>query len=218
MIVLALVIALILSILATVVLEYYESTQVKVLTSITTYTISNETRFASPFRGLVEKGSFDSIAEVYVYVSSPYANYWNSFNVWMSLDNSSWTPVPFLESATENRTQMADLGPISLDNPQLTVYQKYYIPPQSVFLPSNVTKEDALNSLTNHLLVQKYATPTDRTQWIMTFFAVFGFIFSIIAVILGLPLSEKDSKSNTRSVGKREKKTSDTKASKGQKS
>jgi len=149
MIVVVLITAFVLSIVVTYVLEYAESTQVVSLTSTTTITISNETMFGSPFRGLVEKGYFDSVGEVYVHMSSPYANDWNTFNVWMSLDNSSWVIVPFLESVTDNRTQMADLGFINLGNPQLTIYMKYYIPPQTVFLPPNVTKQDASNFKSN---------------------------------------------------------------------
>ena len=218
-IVLALVVAFLLSILVTDVLEYYESTQVKELTSTSTYTISNETRFASPFKAFVQKGAFDSVAELYVYISSPYANYWNTFNVSMSLDNSSWTPVPFLDSTTDNRTQMADLGLIDLGNPQLTVYQEYYIPPQTVILPPNVTKQDALSALFNHLLIKMQATPADRTHWIEVFFGVFSLVFSIIGVILGFFYSGEASRSNTRNERKRGRKKSVPKAgNKGQKS
>lgn len=201
----ALVIAFVLSIVVTFVLQYTESTQIEELTSTTTITISNETTFCSPFKAFVKKGYFDSVGEVYVYMSSPYANGWNTFNFWMSLDNSSWTIVPFLESATNNRTQIANLGLINLGNPQLTIYQKCYIPPQTILLPPNVTKQDASNIKSN-ILVKKQATPADTTQWILVFFAVFGIIFSVIGVILGLLFSGKDSNSNTRNVGKRGKK------------
>jgi hypothetical protein len=203
----ALVIALVLSYIVTNALEYYESTQVVQLTPTSTYTISNETRFAPPFEAVIKKGSFDSIAEVYVYIFSPYASYWNTFSVWMSLkeDNSSWISVPFLNFTTDNHTQMADLGVIDLSNPQLSIYQKYYIPSQTVFLPPNVTKQDALNALFNHIIVQREATPADTTQWILVFFAVFGTLFAVIGFILNFVLPAKDSNSNTRNTGKRGK-------------
>ena len=208
-ILLVIIIAFVLSIVVTFVLQYAESTQIEELTSTTTITISNETRFGSPSKAFVKKGYFDSVGEVYVYMSSPYANYWNTFNVWMSLDNSSWTIVPFLESTTNNRTQMANLGLINLGNPQLKIYQKYYIPPQTILLPPNVTKEDASNFKSN-VLVKRQATPADTTQWIIVFFTVFG----VIGFILNLLFSGKDSNSTTQNVGKTGKKKSRVKARK----
>ena len=200
-------IAFVLSIIVTFVLQYLESTQIEVLTSTTTITISNETTFGSPCNAFVKRGYFDSVGEVYVYMSSPYANCWNTFNVWMSLDNSSWTIVPFLESTTNNRTQMANLGLINLGNPQLTIYLKYYIPPQTILLPSNVTKQDA-SDLKANVLIKMQATPADTTQWILVFFTVFGFT----GFILVLLFSSKDLKSTAQNVGKRGKKKSRVKA------
>ena len=173
------VIPFILSLVTTFTLQYVESTRIEQLTFTTTITISNETRYSSPCKAFVEKGWFDSVGEVYVYLSSPYASYWKIFNVWMSLDNSTWTPVPFLESDTNNLTQMASLGFINLGNPQLTIYVKYYIPPQTLRVPPGVTKED-LSILKANVLIKKRATPEDTVKWIMAFFTVFGFISFIL--------------------------------------
>jgi hypothetical protein len=194
-------IALVLGIVVTYALQHMETTQIEGLTLNTTITISNETTFSSPYNALVKKGYFDSIAEVYVCMSSPYANCWNTFNVWMSLDNSSWTIVPFLESSTNNRTQMAKLGLINLGDPQLTIYQMCYIPPQTITLPPNVTKEDASEIVAN-VLVRRVATPADATQWILVFFTV----FASIEVILDHLFSAKDSNSTAHNVKKRRKK------------
>jgi hypothetical protein len=153
-IVIALVVALVLSYIVTNALEYYESTQVVQLTSTYTYNIWNETELAQPFEAVVKKGSFDSIAEVYGYLYSPYASYWNTFSIWESLDNSSWISVPFLNFTTNNHSQMAYLGVIDLSNPHLTVYQKYYIPPQAISLPLNVTPQDILNGLSNYIYIK----------------------------------------------------------------
>jgi hypothetical protein len=197
---LIIVIAFVLSIVVTSVLQYLESTQIEQLTATTTITISNETTFGSPFEAFIKKGFFDSVGEVYVYMSSPYANCWNTFNVWMSLNNSSWTIVPFLESTTNNRTQMANLGLVNLGDPQLTIYQKSYVPPQTILLPPNVTKEDA-SELKSNVLIKKQATPADKTQWILVFFAA----FSVIEVILDRLFPSKDSDSTAQKVGKRKK-------------
>ncbi len=163
-------------------------------------------RLSSALQRVLSKKAFSiSVGEVYVYMSSPYANDWNTFNVWMSLDNFTRVMVPFLESTTNNRTQMADLGLIDLGNPQLTIYQKYYIPPQNVSLPPNVTKQEG-SAFKANVLVKRQATPADTTQWILVFFAVFGLVFSIIGVILGLFFSVKDYNSDNQNVGRRGKK------------
>lgn len=202
-ILLILVVSLALSFIVTSILQYLESTQIESITLTTTLTISNETIFSPSYEGFVKKGYFDSVAKVYVYLSSPYANYWETFNVWMSLDNSSWVTVPFLESITNNYTQMADLGLVSLNDPQLTIYQKQYIPPQTLNLPPNVTKQDATNLQANGV-IKREATPSDTTQWIIVFFSVFG----IIGFILNLILSGKDSESESRKIEKNKKKKS----------
>jgi len=197
------VVALILSIVVTFVLQYAESTQVESLALTTMITISNETMFSAPFEAFVKKGYFDSVATVYVHLSSPYANCWNTFNVWMSLDNSSWVNVPFLESTTKNYSQMANLGLINLGDPKLTIYQKHYVPPQTILLPPNVTKQDA-SDLEANVVIKRQAIPSDTTQWILVFFTAFGFV----GFILTLFFSGKDSGLNSKNIGGKRKKTS----------
>ncbi|MEM3673228.1 MAG: hypothetical protein QW468_03235 [Candidatus Bathyarchaeia archaeon] len=112
---------------------------------------------------------------------SPYADYWSTFQVWMSLDNSSWENVPFLEAPTDNISKMAYLGCINLYDPQLVIYVKYYIPPQTILLPSNVTKEEFSNVFAN-VWVKRHATPADTVQWIAILFMFFtgiGFILDL---------------------------------------
>jgi len=191
----------ILSIVVTFAIQHIEGTQVESLVPTTTITISEETVFAPTYEAFVKKGFFESIAKVYVCLSSPYVSCWKTFNVWMSLDNSSWIAIPFLESPTNDTAQMAMLGFIQLDNPQIKIYQKYYIPPQTIYLPVNVTKQDAYD-LKSNVVVKKEATPADRIQWIIAFFAVFAFI----DVIWNRLFSRKASISITQNVVKREKK------------
>jgi hypothetical protein len=96
---------------------------------------------------------------------------------------------------------MAYLGVIELSNPNLTIYQKYYFPPQSPNLPANVTKQDALNSVHSYGTVHLLATSTDRINWFLLFLAFFAVVFSVIFAYL----PTKDSRSKTRNVGKRGK-------------
>jgi hypothetical protein len=208
-IVIDLVIASFFSVALTFFLQYTESTQVESLTITTTITIANETTFSLPYEGFVKKGYFDSVATIYVYLSSPYASYWETFNVWMSLDNSSWVSIPFLESNTTDKSQMANLGLISLGNPKLTIYQKNYVPPQTILLPPNVTKENASNLLAKGV-IKKQAIPSDTTQWILVFLTVFGALFAVIAVILDYYFSDKDAnigKIQSKKPRKKPKKT-----------
>ena len=174
--------AAILSIVFTSALQYIESTQFETLTPTTTLTVfANKTTFSPPFKGLVKKGYFNSLGEVYVCMSSQYAHYWETFNVWMSLDNYSWVAVPFLESASNNPTEMAYLGPIDLGNPQLTIYLKSYIPPQTISLPPNVTQQD-IENIKSSVIVKLQATPADTTQLILSFFTIFEVILGIISL------------------------------------
>ena len=190
-ILLTLIVAFILSISVTLILQYAESTQIESLTINTSFNVSNETVFSRPYEGFVKKGFFDSVVSVYVYLFSPYAKYWDEFNVWMSLDNSSWVSVPFLDFTTENFDEMANLGLISLGDPELNIYPKYYVPPQHILnLPDNVTKQD-LFDLKVYGAFRRQAIPSDTTQWILTFFAVFGFIGFILSAFF----SGKESKS-----------------------
>jgi hypothetical protein len=167
------------SLVITFVWNYVDETRIEFITSETVIEIWNQTRYDSPVEAFVNKGFFDSVGQVYAYLNSPYANYWGNFSAWVSLDNASWVSLPFLESVTSNRTEMANLGFISLSNPQLTVYLKHYVPPQTVPLPPNVTKEDA-SILTVHILVKKETTAADKTQWILVFSTVFGVILAIV--------------------------------------
>ena len=102
----------------------------------------------------------------------------------MSLDNSSWVKVPFLTMDTNNLTQMAYLGGITLTEPQLKIYVKYYVPSQTIFIPPNVTKEEVLFIKAN-VLIKKEATPQDTTIWILTFFT-FLHLFSDSLNLLSL--------------------------------
>jgi len=203
-------IAIILSVAMTFILQYIEGTQIEVLTSTTKIGFSNETTFSSPFRAFIKKGYFDSVGKVYVYLSSPYAKYWSTFNVWMSLDNSSWTPVPFLETDTEDLSQMACLGLINLNDPQLTIYVKHYVPPQNIVIPYkalNVTIGEVLEEvfkLKAMVLIKKQATPQDTTNWIIIFFTIFG----ITGFILDHFFLSKDSNSATETKMKKRKNNS----------
>lgn len=184
--------------LTTFVVQYVESTQIEQLTFTTTITISNETTFSSPFEAFVKQGAFDSVGKVYAYMSSPYANYWNIFNIWMSLNNNySWTKVPFLTSDTSNITQMAYLGSINFADPQLKIYVKSYIPPQTIFLPPNVTKEEA-SALKANVLIKKEATPQDTTKWFLTFSALFSTVLAVITAIFTVYYDVKKSKPTSR--------------------
>jgi hypothetical protein len=70
---------------------------------------------------------FYPVAYVNVSCSNPYANEIGTFECYMSLDNSSWTDIPF-----STVPKIVELGDIQLNSLSTKIYVKCYFPPQSV--------------------------------------------------------------------------------------
>ena len=153
-IILILLFSLVASGILTSVWSYAEDTRIELISSQSRLVISNQTRYDTPIQAFVNKGFFDSAGRVYVYLSSPYANCWSEFNAWVSIDNASWVDLPFKVSLTDNRSEMADLGFISLTNPQLKIHIMHHIPPQTTSIPSDVSDEVA-STISIHVLVKE---------------------------------------------------------------
>lgn len=178
-------IALLLAFPATWILQYFVSLQIETPKIIITYTVSNETTTAAPI-DIVTSGPsyFESVGRIYVYHTSPYASAFVTYHLWLSLDNSSWTETPLLSSQTNNRSQMADLGLVQLDNPKITLYMKYYIPPQTLAYAVNATKEQLENSFKGYVQIMKEATSRDTTNSILVFFGFFTLILQVSDFLL----------------------------------
>src|SRR3990170_6315627 len=102
-------IAVMLAFPATWTLQYFLSLHIETPRITFDYPISNETIYASPIE-YVTNGPiyFESVRRIYAYQTSQYADAFTIFDVWLSLDNASWTRIPLLLSQTDNRTEMAD--------------------------------------------------------------------------------------------------------------
>lgn len=212
-VVISLLLALVTSVIVTLILQYNEGTQAESLISPnSTLTIANDIFYDPPHDVLVKKGYFDSIGKVYVHFSSPYISYWKTLKVWMSLDNLTWVEIPFLPSTTENTSQMALLGVINLANPQFTLYQKSYIPPQGMIIPPPITPEEVSHFQAN-VLIRKEPTPSDTATWIVAFFSIFLGVFGAIGFVLNIYFPEKEPELEESSVRtrRRKRKESNTK-------
>jgi len=143
-------------------------------------TISNETKDFPPIQIHTNGPSyFTSVGRVYVYFSSPYATAFKTFEVNMSLDKVSWKVVPLLNSQSNDRTKFADLGLVDLNSLVVVVYGRYYVPPQNLQLPPNVTKEDFLKSLKGNIILERETAPRDRIIVILVFVTLFGVILRV---------------------------------------
>lgn len=178
--VLLLGIAALLALLATLTLQYFLSLQIENPKVTFNYPISNETIYATPIE-VVTNGPayFESVGRIYAYQTSLYADAFRIFNVWLSLDNSSWTRIPLLLSQTDNRTEMADLGLIQLNKPVIEIYLKYYIPPQTFAYPINATKAEIEDSFKGFIQIVRQPTSNDTALSIFAFFIFFTVILQI---------------------------------------
>lgn len=194
------------------ILQQFVSLRVYSYNPRTAFTISNETVTSPPLDIFTTGPSlFASVGRVHAYLSSPYASAFKIFDIWMSLDNSTWTRIPLLSSQTSNRTQMADLGLVGLDNPHIVVYTKYYIPPQTLVHPINATKVEIENSFTGYIQLVRQATSRDTTQSVLTFFVFFGIILQVSDFLLkrrGSERSEKEEKRISKQTKRKSRKKS----------
>lgn len=169
---------------STALTQIFLSLQVETPKLVSFYTISNETVYSPPIEIMTNGPSyFQSVAKVYAYESSKYASAFNIFDVCLSLenpslDNSSWIKIPLLPSQTYDRSKMAYLGVIKLDNPKVAIYQKYYIPPQDFKYPINATKTEITNSFIGYVQIVREPSSLDTGKSLFAFFVFFGAILT----------------------------------------
>jgi len=131
----------------------------------------------------INPGYFTSIGRVYVYYYSPYAEYFETFEVEMSLDKIHWVKVPFYSSLRniEDYGNFADLGYKELDKPIIEIYGKSFIPPQNLTIPiPNVTDEEVKNSIQGHGIIKRETTPRDEAIRFLAEVSLFGAIFGVL--------------------------------------
>lgn len=165
------------------VLEYVGKLDIESYEAPAAFTISPETRYFSIQIRTKGPSYFNSIGRIYVYFSSPCANFFETFEVAMSLDNASWVNIPFYSFQSNDYSKFADLGLIGLDGLVITIYGRYHIPPQTMNLPSNVTKEDVLNGLKGNISIRKEIAPRDATVEFLVGITLFGAILRVLDLL-----------------------------------
>lgn len=190
--ILLIIISLVLAVATTRALISTGKTEIESYEVPTQFTISNETKDFPPIQIHTTGPSyFTSVGRVYVYFSSPYATMFKTFEVNMSLDNVSWKEVPLLDSQSNDRTKFADLGLVDLSRLVVVIYGRYYVPPQKVQLPPNVTKEDLLKSLKGNIMIQREPAPRDTIIELLVDVTLFG-VFLRVADLLFLKERQVD--------------------------
>ena len=175
---------IIIAFVSTVFTQILLSLKVETPKLVSYYGISNETVYSPPIEFMTNGPSyFQSVAKVYVYQYSKYASAFNIFDVYLSLqnpssDNSSWVKIPLLPTQTSDRSKMAYLGFIKLDNPQVTIYEKYYIPPQDFKYTINATKAEIENSFVGYVQIVREPSSLDTGKSIFAFFVFFGAVLT----------------------------------------
>ena len=182
--ILMIIMSLVLAVAATQTLIFIGKQEIESYEVPPQFTISNETKDFPPIQIRTTGPSyFTSVGRVYVYFSSPYATAFKTFEVNMSLDNASWKRVPLLNSQSNDRAKFADLGLIDLNRLLIVIYGRYYVPPQEVQLPPNVTKEDLLKSLRGNIMIERETAPRDRIIELLVDVTLFG-VFLRVADLL----------------------------------
>jgi hypothetical protein len=126
---------------------------------------------------------FSSAYKIYACQCSPYATAFQTFEVWLSLDNRSWVEIPFLNrsSMPSDLSQYADLGFVAIDNPTtLVIYGRCFLPEQNLTLPSGVSMEQVLSSVQGQILFVKSTTPRDQVLEILIITTLFLAFLQII--------------------------------------
>ena len=126
---------------------------------------------------------FHSIGRVFAYFQSPYAVSFDTLNVKMSLDNETWVDVPLYSTEQEKHSAYSDLGLIRLDELIITVYGEYYLPPQNITHPPNVTLEDISNSFHGNIIIKSELSPRDRVVEILVSITLFGASLKVLDLL-----------------------------------
>ncbi len=169
------VIALVIALLETTALVAVFDTKPQSFEAPQQFSFSGKVTYDSPILTRTNGPSyFHSVARVNAYFYSPYAYAFKTFEVDMSLDNASWTRVPLLGSQSDGHIESATLGLVDLSELTIVIYVRHYLPPQTVQLPTGVTKEDFLKSVHGTIMVHKEASPRDQVTTILAGVALFA--------------------------------------------
>lgn len=168
------------------------SEQIKINVSL------NTTEFKIKFP--IEPGSFKKTAKIISTITSPYIDSLKEFRMKMSTDKKEW--IEFKDNFNnQDMKAIESLGYIDLTNKyEQILYFEVFLPPQDVFLPSNLTKEKFLSSFSSDTHIKFILSKTDKILLSLIFISLGGFLYGLLAFhrklikIWLLPVIEKSKK------------------------
>jgi len=183
-VILSILVSFLLAETITYALEYYEG-KPDIESFVSQLTVSPETRtFTIQIR---TKGPayFRSVGRIFACFSNPYADYLRIFQVEMSFDNVSWVNVPFYSVQPDDYSEFADLGLLSLDELVITIYGKYYFPPQTTLPhPANISKEEISDSFQGFVVLRREKAPRDTVIRILVVTTFFGAFMKVLDLLV----------------------------------
>lgn len=183
-------------------LKYTYHTEVESINPLMSITVSSETAYFN-HSTLVLPSYFQSISDVYVCFYSKYADVFNEVKMELSLNNKDWIKVPLQKRdlVPTSYNDFSLIGQVTVDKPTISiVFGRYLIPPQTLHLPSGVTKEVVSDSFFMRVRYRLDSTPRDQVLEILVNFTGFSVTFSILRFIVDEYCKKRPLKSRAQST------------------
>jgi hypothetical protein len=129
---------------------------------------------------------FNSIARVYVCLSSPYIDNFEQFKIEASVDDINWkTLSTFSAFPKDNQLERyTDLGLVDLNSLTIRVNIRSTIPPQGFSVPPGVTKETLSNSFIGSMIVKKLSSPRDKIIKLLIVITIWNVIIKLLDMLI----------------------------------
>jgi hypothetical protein len=137
---------------------------------------------------------FRSRARLYVAMSSPFIDSFERFSLNMSLKGGDWSEVhPYTElPSLGDTTKYTLLGYVDLNQLDIVIQGRYLIPPQTLRLPANSSKEVALSSFKANIWVVTVLVPRDYLALLFSFMALLGACLGILSIVFPLAAGARE--------------------------
>jgi len=139
---------------------------------------SNDASYTSIVVNTSGPNYFFPDANLYAYITNPYAKYVENFTVYESTDNSTWVQIPI----SDNPNIFTKIGTVPLNGFSTTIYYKIYFPIQNLLVLQNQTLSfyQFGESFVNGYLLNPLPTPQTTVIFILLIIAVFSFVLQIV--------------------------------------
>ena len=171
-----------LALISSYIVNIYLSFQVESKSLATAVKIDDVPFYPQPF--IIDTNAptyFNSYANVRYIFASVFGDIFKNCSIFASLDNSTWVNVPIAYNQSDlNTKKPANLGLVKLDTPSVTIYLKTLIPPQTVTVYYNITKDFIMeNNFEGNISVVPVPSSLDIGKSIFSFFALFSVTFVV---------------------------------------